>query len=803
MRFSKLLVSTAPFACAFVAGATAVAFVAEANAAEPQQTSAGIVEEIVVTSRREEEQIQDVPVSVSAFTQTDIQRIAPRTLVDFDNLMPNVSVSQQTAGPSMGAIFIRGLGTADVEKTVAPQVGLVLDGIFQANNTGQLVDTFDVDQVEVNRGPQGVLYGKNTTGGTIVVRRTQPQFNEYGLKVSAEMGDYNDQLYKARVNIPLIDDTLALKLAGASNTRDGFYQNQTRVTDDGNVDYKTYSASLKWQPVEEIVATAWYDNIDDNGNFGLPNEPIILPGNNPLKTLGDLKQTIRYNVDTWGLNVQWDLGNAMTLESITGYVSSKDVVRQDFDNATLATLAVPLPRLHTLRDQSFSLTSQELRLSGNAMDNMTYTLGALYYNTSLSFSQGTNQILQLPGVAFGLPAGTPCAAIPGFTDNPIPGVGNAFCQGPATGSFQITNQQDLSKAVYGAINYQLTDKLELSAGMRRLQQDISFHAGGFFPADIPAGSILPPNTATSPFPCGTSPTCPFPIDSDNSWNKTIAEATATFKMTDTNMVYARFSQGFRSGGFSNRGNNPAFLSFGPESANAYEIGSKNEFFDHRVQLNLTAFLTQVQDIQFTSILTTTGVPPGTNTIINNGGDTDIYGFEAQGAWLINDLFSITATYGYQDNSVDEFNIGTDRVPFDPASCNATTQTCRLGGQDLGRAPKYNYSVTGVYTQDFGPYNVTASVSARGQDDIILVGGATSAAAVTQDAYTLYDARIALQWNMENHDLLRLSFIGKNLSDKDYLQEALPLAAAGLTQFAGGFQGWGPPRTYAVELLYQM
>jgi iron complex outermembrane receptor protein len=382
MRFSKLLVSMAPSACAFVAGAMAFAFAADSNAAEPQQTSAAVVEEIIVTSRREEEQIQDVPVSVSAFTQQDIQRIAPRTLVDFDNLMPNVSVGQQTAGPSMGAIFIRGLGTADVEKTVSPQVGVVVDGIFQANNTGQLVDMFDVDQVEVNRGPQGVLYGKNTTGGTIVVRRTQPQFNEFGYKASMEMGDYNDQLYKGRVNIPLIDDKLALKISGASNSRDGFYQNATRQTDDGQVDYKTYSAALKWQPVEELIATVWYDNIDDNGNFGLPNEPIILPGNNAFKTLGDLKQTIRYDVDTWGLNVQWDLGNAMTLESITGYVSSKDVVRQDFDNATLATLAVPLPRLHTLRDQNFAVTSQELRLSG-AMDNMTYTVGGLYFNTSL------------------------------------------------------------------------------------------------------------------------------------------------------------------------------------------------------------------------------------------------------------------------------------------------------------------------------------------------------------------------------------------------------------------------------------
>ena len=135
MRVSKLLLSMAPLACAFVAGATAVAFVADANAAEPQQTSAGVIEEIVVTSRREEEQIQDVPVAVSAFTQQDITRLAPYTLADMDGLMPNVSIQQQTAGPSMGAIYIRGIGSADVEKTTPPQVGIVVDGIFMATNT--------------------------------------------------------------------------------------------------------------------------------------------------------------------------------------------------------------------------------------------------------------------------------------------------------------------------------------------------------------------------------------------------------------------------------------------------------------------------------------------------------------------------------------------------------------------------------------------------------------------------------------------------------------------------------------------
>ena len=124
----------------------------------------------------------------------------------------------------MGAIYIRGIGSADVEKTTPPQVGIVVDGIFMATNTGQLIDMFDVDQMEVNRGPQGVLYGKNTTGGTIVVRRSQPQFNEFSAKASVEGGTYNEQLYKGKVNIPLIDDTLAPKLAGASSQRDGSSQ---------------------------------------------------------------------------------------------------------------------------------------------------------------------------------------------------------------------------------------------------------------------------------------------------------------------------------------------------------------------------------------------------------------------------------------------------------------------------------------------------------------------------------------------------------------------------------------------------
>ena len=816
MQASKLLGVFAASAIAVVLGGSAGAAEPDKQGTVPAASKTAGIEEIIVTSRREEESIQDVPIAVSAFTPKDLERIAPYTLVDMDGLMPNVVINQQTAGPSMGAIFIRGIGTADVEKTTPPQVGVVVDGIFQGTNTGQIIDMFDIEQIEVNRGPQGVLYGKNTTGGTIVVRRSQPVFNELKYKVSAEGGDFNEQLYKAKVNVPLIDDKLALKIGGMSSQRDGVYRNTTRQTDDGNIDYKTATAALKWQPVDELTATLSYDNIDDTGNFGIPNDPIV-NGNNPWKTQANLKQTIKYNVDTWGLNVQWDLGGA-TLESITGYVDSKDIVQQDFDNSTLATIAIPLPQLHTLRNQNFSQTSEELRLSGELIKNVTYTVGALYFNTNLDFGQGTNQVLQLPYGAggFGLPPipGATCETF-GLHSNPIPGVGSALCQTNGIGSWQVTNQQDLSKSLYGSINYQLTDRLQLTGGLRRIQQNISFSTEGFYPATIPAGSIQPPHGPSSTLPCG-GPPCPFPIDSNNDWNKTIAEATVTFNVTDMNMVYARYAQGFRSGGYSNRGNDPAFLSFSPETADAYEIGSKNEFFDHKLQLNLTGFYTQIHDVQFGTVVTTTGVPPGTNTIVNNSsGDVETFGFEMQSTWLINDLFSLIATYGYQDNKSDKFSLSSQRLPFNPggSACNPvnnpglfpafppskTPNNCpsiELGGGDFARAPKYNYSVTGVYTQDFGPYSVSLNVTSHGVDDYFINGRATSGgASVEQKAYSLVDARAAVQWNMNDGNLLRLSLVGKNLNEKEYIQEDLPLGN-------GGFTGWGPPRTIALELLYQ-
>jgi iron complex outermembrane receptor protein len=331
-------------ACSVLAGAAVVAPLAGAVAAETARPA--VIEEIIVTSRRTAESLQDVPVSVTAFRQADVERIAPRTLRDFDGLAPNLFIGMNTAGPGAGAIYIRGLGYGDIEKTQSSAVGIIVDGLFQPSSTGQLIDTFDVEQLEINRGPQGVLFGKNTTGGTIVVNRVKPELGRFGVNASAQLGRFDEQTYKARVNLPL-GETVALKLGGTKRDADGYFRNITRGGSAGDVDYGAITASVLWAPTDNLTAQLTYDRIRDRGD--IPPQDPRYNGKNPFINEADYAEFQRYDVNSYGLQLEWatDFG---TLTAITGWVRSTDVVGQDFDGSTRAAPTVPLAQLHTLRD---------------------------------------------------------------------------------------------------------------------------------------------------------------------------------------------------------------------------------------------------------------------------------------------------------------------------------------------------------------------------------------------------------------------------------------------------------------------
>jgi len=381
------------------------------------EESTRTIEEIVVTSRRKDESVQDVPLSVTAFGEERIEQLKPTTLRDFDGLAPNVYIGMNTAGPGASALYIRGVGYADIEKSQSPQVGVIVDGIQMGSSTGQLIDVFDVESIEINRGPQGVLFGKNTIGGNIVVNRVRPQFNEFGVAASVELGNYDSQNVKVRVNLPLMDDKLALKVGAIVRERDGYYDNLTLGQTAGDVDFKSYTMALRWAPTDNFEATLTYDNIDDSSQ--IPPQDPRFDGDDPFINLADKEEPTTYDVDQFSIRANWDINDNLTLHSITGVHDGFDEVNQDFDGGDIGGGASPFAQLHTLRSQDFEMFTQEIRLTGSIGDNLDFMVGYYYYDSELDFQQLTNNVLQLPGFVFGLPPGVPCAAVPILRPNRI------------------------------------------------------------------------------------------------------------------------------------------------------------------------------------------------------------------------------------------------------------------------------------------------------------------------------------------------------------------------------------------------
>ncbi|HEY5646169.1 MAG TPA: TonB-dependent receptor [Pseudomonadales bacterium] len=800
MKLVELRSSVLP-ALAVIAGMATVPIIPAAQAATAQDRS-GVIEEVVVTSRRRAESQQDVPLAVTAFNADDLEQINPDTLRDIDGRMPNVFIGRQTAGPQMGAIYIRGLGYADVEKNIPPAVGVIVDEIYQGTNTGQLIDMFDVEQIEVNRGPQGVLFGKNTTGGTIVVKRVQPRFNDWGFSIAGELGNYDKRDLKGRINIPLIDDKLAVKIGGIMKERDGYWDNITTDSSNGDIDYQAYTGAVKWAVTDDLTATLTYDHIRDRSDSVAMDARYN--GDDPFVNENDWDAQTKYNQDMVGLVMDWQIGG-MTLSSITGWVDEDDWVQQDFDSATLTSFddsvspvvaPQPLAQLHTLRDQTYEQFSQEIRLTGDFSEDWHFTVGGFYWDAEIGLQQTTNAIAQLAN-----PTGLDCATfgtavVPGFLF-PHQVLGDDYCTTPyiptpggplgdwTTLGISVQNfAEDVqSWAVFGSVDWEVTDRIELSAGLRYIDEEKKM-SNDFV-------ALAPP------------PPPGFPVSIKDSWDDVIFKFTANWAATDTSRLYFSYADGFRSGGFASRGNRIGQLTYEPEDVTTYEVGSKNDYLDGKLRLNFTAFLTDMKDQQYGVVIQDPFAAPGTNTVVNNANKTKIYGIEADMTAMLGEYFTVIGQVGFQEAERKSYDEDCTRVPIGPlgtagipgsAACPGTT--VELPSQQLPRAPDWNWSLTGVFDHQFGATRVVASATVRRQDDFVISSNLlTGQSDVGQGRYTLVDARLALEWMMRGGDRLTVAVYGRNLGDKEYKDYELPLGAT------GGFQGWGPPRHYALELRW--
>lgn len=772
------------------------------------EESSRSMEEVVVTSRRKDESVQDVPLSVTAFGEEAIEQIKPNTLRDFDGLVPNVYIGMNTAGPGASALYIRGVGYADIEKTQSPQVGVIVDGIQMGSSTGQLIDVFDVESIEINRGPQGVLFGKNTIGGNIVVNRVKPQFNDFGIKASAEMGNYNGKTMKARVNIPLIDDTLAFKFGAISRERDGFYDNVNLNRTAGDIDFSSQTAALAWAPSDSVEINLTYDHIGDRSQT-MPQDPRF-DGDNRFVNRADKIEPTSYEVDQIGLKIDWDISDTMTLHYVGGSANGRDVVNQDFDGGDINGAAIPFAQLHTLRDQKYDIQSQELRLDIDVNEQVSAMVGYYDFASDLAFRQDTNNILQLPNVAIGLPAEVPCAAV-GFRNNATPGL-ETFCQFPNARSTQLAGETVDSKAWFGSISYRATDDFEVTLGARSIDESKSAYNSytdfSFNPADGRVANPVYDDVSAAGYNehdfrgLASIPGASYETP-EKSWSETIITASASYRISDQSLAYASYSEGFRSGGFSIRNaSGPDRAGYDPETADQFEIGVKNDFLDNRLRVNLAYYVLNREGAQFSSIITLPpGSIPGTTTYINNGGESESKGVEIEGQWFMNDSLRLIFNYGTIDVENSAFTLACELVDgcvtavvgeLDPSG------TLRnLGGGSDSRQPEDSLSISLAFDQEMGGGLFGANVGYKTVGDFLLVntgGGADQR--LYEGGYSQVDARISYSFETSGGDQWSITAFGKNLTDEAFKEHALFLGGP-----TTGFQGWGAPRTYALELVW--
>jgi iron complex outermembrane receptor protein len=771
-------------ACAFSSPAIAQ----EAENAEEQ----GGIREIVVTAQRREESIQAVPLAVTALDQELLDSATIEDLRDLAGRVPSLVVDNVSAGPSAAAISIRGISFEDIEKSFDPAVGVVVDGVFIGTNTGQLLDSFDMERLEVLRGPQGTLFGRNTIGGVISVTRTKPT-EDASLKLQAAYSTFDTKRGRIVLNSGKLGDFISLKAFGFYDDTDGFYRNVSKNRREGKYEVLTGGITALIEPSESISAQITYEHMRERGEtVGVPlsetGKDLIclapLPGFSPVAecnrttdqvytTFSTVDAPIRNDTDSITGTIDIGLGGDFTLTSVTGYRTNDESVRQDFD-ASSATF------FDTLRKQKFEQFSQEVRITGDVADGVNLLVGAYYFNSNYQLDQSTN---------FGVVLG----------------------QGATAVLRQVVDHSAKSYAAFADARFDISDSLSIGLGGRytRDKKTIFNNYGrvaslvGLSLPSFTGVECVAVNGTFSPFPglvlpsYGAANNC----DGSKSFSKFTWRANLNYELADNKRLYASFSRGFRSGGFNGRSSGPTTLGpYNPETVDAYEVGLKADWLDRTLRTNFALFYSKYNDKQEEVVQP---APPGSpspqETVVRNASSADIQGFEAEITASLSDSLTFNASFSYTDAEYNRFfndvvgaTAGSmpDGIPDD-----VSTLTLR-------RAPKYQWAAGFNYSRELGAGTLDFSTQLRFQSKYqtcIVPNRPRIPGQIRNDDRCQTEDRENLTAQLgysfpigSDGQEIKLSVFGRNLTNNKGLSATLPVA--GLFTFGFG----RPPRTVGVE-----
>jgi iron complex outermembrane receptor protein len=671
------------------------------------------IADIVVTAQRREQSVQDVPIAISAFSGDQLRSQGVSNTLQLGQYIPNLVAQNNTGIGSANAYYLRGLGNTESIATFDPPVGTYVDDIYLSRQNANNLSFFDVERVEVLRGPQGTLFGRNTTGGAINVILRQPG-DGFGGFAEVAYGRYDQKLLRASVDIPLAS-TFFVKLSGYFQDDDGYVKNTTtgdRLNDDDGWGARLafrgdLSDNVRWNGAyARIVSNA--ENIlnfecdpanlsNCKGRFattGLREARTLTPSPYPLVISGrkaNYGQGQRSATDLITSNFQIDLAEKTTLTFISGYVSLSQQFALDFfdgrssPSLALATTANPPVRRLTaggfdiINDGKHEQFTQEIKVNSELFDGRVNFVGGVFYLDE----RNRTDFADVLGLA-NATATTPAAALL-LADRTLRNTTKALA-GYAQADFNITPELQLT----AGIRYTDETKRFSIRDNRRVRgvNALGYQTCGTNPAATPTGLCL---EDANLFAIVNGSRVGIPQkQTAKLWTPRFA---VNYRPNQDLLVFASATRGFKSGGWNARESSPVrLLPFGPEKVWSYEVGLKSDLLDRRVRFNLTAFYLNVSDLQTISGFTN---PDGTLAFLNrNFADYRNKGIEAELTVAPVRGLNIYANFGFQD---DNYRINRNAPDFDAygvQSVNAQQRECiaalaqgKVAGPGVTNAPQ--------------------------------------------------------------------------------------------------------------------
>jgi len=711
------------------------------------------IEEVVVTAQKRAQSMQDIPVSVSALSDADLEGLKLGTGADIAAHVPNLAVNQPYGEGTAPVFSLRGVTTTDYSHNQSSPVAMYVDEVYKSVGALQSLQIFDLERIEVLRGPQGSLYGKNATGGAVNFIAKKPVFEEAAY-LTLGIGNYHRQEAKGAYQTSLIDDVLATRMAFTYTKADGITENKYPGGEDqGEIDQWAYRLGFLYQPRDDLEAYLRITNSrstgQNHGVFAGNIEPWLGVDRSGLdfdENASD--RDVERVMENTGvaLTVNWDINAEHSFTSITSYDEGEWLSPEDDDG-----MAIDLD--HNDYNSEVRQYTQEFRITSDYSGPFNW-IGGIFWGKDIVEADSTLRLWNDPSLGVDLSASL------GTT-----GLGLNYTN-------DLT-QTRTSAAGYLHTTYALTDALTLTVGLRYTEDDteVSDYTAAYG-ATVPGEA---PNFAVASIgPDGYAGPAPKVDFTDRNTSGKIG---LDWVVNEDVMTYVSYSQGYRSGAV----NAQAFFAIeeittvDPEELEAWELGVKSRFFDNRVQLNGAIFRYEYTDQQYLDTL------PGGLAVLLNAEKSQITGLELEATVQASEDLALRLGLGYTDGEIKELVLedGTD-----------------LAGNELISTPEL--SVTAAVDWRF--WEIDAGIFSMHLDTSFsdeVYTDIKNTDRVALDDYWLTNGRLTFD---AADDSYSVSAWVKNLTDEEYLTYGLDLAQYGL-----GFDYFsrGLPRTFGLEVTFRM